>query len=76
MSDFKVGDREGLLMIHKVEDEFVISSYGSWRPGVFDSERSAKYASRFSDEEIRALQDKLGGISIAFEDLKSLREEN
>jgi len=61
-------------MIHRVEDCFVISAYGTWRPGTYDSKRAARYASRFSDEALQSLQDGLKGGSISFESLKSLKE--
>lgn len=60
-------------MIHKVGNEFVISAYGSWRPGAYDSERAARYAFRFSDEALQSIQDGLKGGSISFETLKSLK---
>ncbi len=46
-------------MIHKVDNHFVISSYGVWRPGVYDSERTARYAFRFTDEQLQRLQEKV-----------------
>lgn len=39
--------------------QFQISSHDVWRPGVFDSERAARYAFRFDDGELQALQDKV-----------------
>lgn len=43
-------------MIHKVGDEYVISSYGTWLPGAYDTERTAQYAFKFSDAELSELQ--------------------
>lgn len=43
-------------MIHKLDNSFVISSNGVWLPGCYDSERAAKYALSFSDDELRQLQ--------------------
>ncbi len=63
------------MMIHKVEDGYCISSYQIWRPGCYESERAARYAFRFDDSELQALQDNLnpGGI-ITFEMLQTLRQ--
>lgn len=65
-------------MIHSVEDGFVISSGGSWRTGVYEDERTAKYAFRFTDAELYRLQQAAnarnggrGGI-ITYDDLKAL----
>lgn len=41
------------------ELQYQISSRGCWRPGVYDSERAARYASRFHDEDLQALQDSI-----------------
>lgn len=32
---------------------------GGWMPGVYDSERAARYAFEFSDEDLQALQDSI-----------------
>ena len=41
-------------MIRKLESHpgYVISSRGMWLPGIYDSERTARYAFRFSDQEL------------------------
>lgn len=39
--------------------QYQISSYQVWRPGVYDSERAARYAFRFYDEDLQALQDSI-----------------
>jgi hypothetical protein len=61
-------------MIHQVDNQFVISSGGSWVPGVYDSERTARYAFRFEDRDLTALQRSqgIGGV-ITFEMLQKLR---
>lgn len=43
-------------MIHKLDNSFVISSNGVWLPGCYDSEKAAKYAFRFSYEDLQQLQ--------------------
>lgn len=40
------------VMIYPVEGGFVISSRGMWLPGVYADERAARYAFRFSNEEL------------------------
>ncbi len=37
---------------------FSISSCQVWRPGIYDSERAARYAFRFRDADLQALQDR------------------
>lgn len=44
-------------MIHKLgEKEYCISSNQVWLPGVYESERAAKYAFRFNEDELDLLQ--------------------
>lgn len=69
-------------MIHKVGDHFCIASRQMWRPGVYDSERTARWAFRFKDEVLSRLQDEAndrnggtGGV-ITREDLERAREES
>ncbi len=63
-------------MIHKVSNHFVISSYELWKPGTYDSERTAKYAFRFKDEDLTNLQNSLEvGEAITFEMLQELRNK-
>jgi hypothetical protein len=38
---------------------WVIGSGGTWLPGVYESERAARYAFRFPDERLRALRDEV-----------------
>ena len=66
-------------MIHAVAranepTRYVISSHSCWRPGSYDSARTARYAFQFRDEDLRALQDSLnpnGTITLAH--LRELR---
>ena len=63
-------------MIYKLEDgTYVISSHQVWMPGVYDTERTANYAFKFSDEELHSLgKDENGGWKlITFEDLQELK---
>lgn len=55
--------------------EYVISSRQVWRPGCYDSARAARYAFRFRDADLQALQDSVnpGGI-ITFTMLQELRK--
>lgn len=66
-------------MIHGPTQEgtYGISSYHIWRPGAYDSKRTARYAFRFRDEELTALQKSInpGGI-ITFEMLQKLRKKS
>lgn len=43
-------------MIHKIENVFLISTNNTWKPGVFDSRKTANYAFRFSDEDLQKIQ--------------------
>lgn len=64
-------------MIYKNDlGAFVISSQQVWLPGVYESERAAKYAFHFPDEDLSTLQgqaNERGGGVIAFADLQSYR---
>lgn len=61
------------MEIHRVENNYVISSHGYWLPGSYESAAAAIYAFRFTDEILQALQDTVnpGGV-ITFEMLKKL----
>lgn len=66
-------------MIYKTDDgAFVISSHQVWLPGCFESERAAKYAFRFSNEELQELQnaacEKHPKRVITFNDLQVKRQ--
>ena len=52
------------MAIHKVDNHYVISSRQVWMPGAYESERAARYAFRFTDAELQALQDSVnpGGV--------------
>jgi hypothetical protein len=70
-------------MIYKIVDEkgmdrYGISSGGTWLPGSYGSERAAKYAFRFKDQDLYNLQQKKNATDdspISFEDLQRLHEE-
>lgn len=59
-------------MIHEVNGQFVISAYGVWLPGVYDSERAARYAFRFDYETLKATRDAVEQ-PITFETLQKVR---
>lgn len=64
-------------MIHKINNsEFVISSYGVWRPGVYDSKKTANYAFRFTDDELFILNGEVNSLGnvIRYKDLQNLRK--
>lgn len=46
------------MPIYQVQHGFVISSGGVWLPGCYDNAKTARYAYQFSDETLRALQDR------------------
>lgn len=66
-------------MIHHPKqpgDGYSISSNQAWRPGVFDSERTARYAFHFYDEDLTALQQSVNpGGTITFAMLQALRRK-
>jgi hypothetical protein len=45
------------MAIFPVNGHFVISSGGTWIPGAYEDERTAKYAFRFPDQVLRELQE-------------------
>jgi hypothetical protein len=63
-------------MIHKLEGNrgWVISSHQCWLPGVYDSERTARYAFRFNDSTLSALQQQRGDRLITMDDLRAARK--
>ena len=68
---------EDILVIHQLIGHYVVSAYGVWLPGAYESERAARFAFRFSSEELQALQESAnlrtqgrGGI-IAWSDLNA-----
>jgi hypothetical protein len=64
------------MTVYRNDDgNFVISAYQCWRPGCYESERAAKYAFRFSDKELKELQESVNpnGV-ITFEMLQEKRK--
>ena len=57
---------------------YVASSNGVWLPGSYDSERTARYAFRFSDDVLLTLQKKINhrGRLITFDALREAREQS
>lgn len=47
----------GRVSIHKVEDGFVIASGGMWLPGLYEDERTARFAFRCTNEQLVQLRD-------------------
>lgn len=45
------------MAIHHVDDVYVISSRQCWLPGNYDSERTARYAFRFSNAVLEATEE-------------------
>jgi len=45
------------MTIKQVDGGFVISSGGTWLPGVYEDERTARYAFRLPAEVLQRLQD-------------------
>jgi len=70
------------MAIHKVESGYVISSGGTWRTGVYDSLRAARYAFRFPDATLAQLQksanQRAGGTGgvITMADLQEARRQS
>ena len=67
-------------MIHHVNGHYVISAYEVWVPGSYESERAARYAFRFTNEELTAAQAEAnerhggpGGV-ITFEQLREIKQ--
>jgi hypothetical protein len=70
-------------MIHKIYNEkkrtyeYVISSYQVWRPGCYDTRKTANYAFRFTDEVLSELQESVNpGGTITYEMLKNAKNKN
>jgi hypothetical protein len=67
-------------MIYPAADgTFTISSRGAWLPGIYDSERSARYAFRFGDLELSRLSGRIchkagERRAISMDDLRELRK--
>jgi hypothetical protein len=67
------------MAIKRADNEWVISACEVWRPGVYESERAARYAFRFTDGELTAAQAEAnarhggpGGV-ITFEQLQAMK---
>ena len=66
-------------MIHQGTDgTFLISSRGCWLPGIYDSERAARYAFRFGDAALQGLSERICRIdgesrAITMDDLREAR---
>ena len=61
-------------MIYKVDGGYVISSRRVWMPGIYECERAAKYASKFSDDVLSELNHRINikeDRSISFKDLQN-----
>ena len=65
------------MAVHKVEDGgFVISAYRQWIPGVYDTERAAKFALRLRVGQADHLRDKINvgeDRLITWEDIREYR---
>lgn len=68
------------LLDNATDLEYQISSHQVWRPGIYDSERAARYACQFYDEDLGALQEQVNAQHpdpadrvITFEMLRGLR---
>jgi len=44
-------------MIYPIDNGYTISSYKSWLPGVYESERAARNAFKLRDEVLQGLMD-------------------
>jgi hypothetical protein len=45
------------MTIHVVKGGYVISSHRVWLPGIYEDERTARYAFRLPDDALQRLQD-------------------
>jgi len=64
-------------MIYKIENNnYVISSYGMWLSGSYESKRAANYAFRFHEADLHKLQEEKNKTThiITFIDLQELRK--
>ena len=67
-------------MIYPVENGYVISSHHVWLPGVYDTEKAARYAFRFPNETLEALSNRICHINgenrnITKDDLRKTQAE-
>ena len=64
------------MAIYEVDGGYVISSHQVWLPGHYEDKKTANYAFRFSDEELKKLQDSVNpGGTITFKMLQELRRD-
>jgi hypothetical protein len=70
------------MAIYKTDfGDYVISSRQVWMPGTYEDERTAKYAFKFRDEELREIHDSKekneAGLlqPITFKDLQEYRKK-
>jgi hypothetical protein len=67
------------VMIHRVNNYFLISSCQTWMPGAYESEGAARYAFRFCEDHLLQLRDEAvqsnGGI-ITMAAMKRLQKEH
>jgi hypothetical protein len=64
------------MAIHPVDGGFVISSGHTWLPGLYESERAARYAFKFPDETLSSLRNSKNvkeGATITFNDLQAAK---
>lgn len=67
------------MAIHPIKSsgktEYVISSHRMWLPGVYATEKAARFAFRFDYDELKKLQESLNPFGvITFADLKKLKK--
>ncbi len=66
------------MAIYKTDSgDFAISANQCWRPGSYEDERTAKYAFRFSDADLKELQSSVNpGGTITFKMLQDKAQRN
>lgn len=60
---------------HEGKIEYVISNGGGYLPGAYDSKRAAKYAFRFSREDLHEIWSKANNKAISFEQLQEFKKK-
>ena len=71
--------RETDSVIHKTDGPgYVISSHGCWLPGVYETERAARFAFSFHADVLQSLTDRICNVStenrlITSDDLKAAK---
>jgi hypothetical protein len=64
-------------VIYETDQGFSISSHGCWLPGIYDSERTARYAFRFENAVLQRLSEQIchiGNRLISMDDLRAAKE--